>query len=286
VQSWQFALTKRWFGYLALAIAFAISCVLLGQWQLDRRAEAVAAIDRVARNYDARPLPLTDVLRTTTAFTDSQEWTPVILNGTYLSSAELLVRNRTLDVSGAVGFEVLTPLKLDDGRVFIIDRGWIPTGSQHDTPDSVPVAPVGEVRVIARLARGEPTLTGKSAPAGQIATINLPTISRLIGTPTYTGAYGLMASESPSAATRPVASSKPTPDEGPHLSYAVQWFVFALFGFLGLGYALRQEYRLINAEDPEERERAAQRNRRAEGREPSDSDVEDAIVDAYAEQSR
>jgi cytochrome oxidase assembly protein ShyY1 len=135
------------------------------------------------------------------------------------------------------------------------------------------------VTVVARLKASEPTLDNHGAPSGQIATIHLTDVARIVDRPTYTGAYGLLASESPPAPQRPIAITKPVPDEGPHLSYAVQWFAFALLGFVALGYLLRQEYRLLNSDDPEERARAAQRAARAALRR-SDSDVEDELVDA------
>jgi cytochrome oxidase assembly protein ShyY1 len=119
---------------------------------------------------------------------------------------------------------------------------------------------------------------GRSAPAGQIATIHLPDIAQRVGEPTYTGAYGVLATEDPAPATRPTAVEKPIPDEGPHLSYAFQWIVFALMGFFGLGWAIRQEYRIRNSDDPQERERALQRLRKAAAKPKSDGEVEDEIL--------
>ena len=104
-------------------------------------------------------------------------------------------------------------------------------------------------------------------------------VAAVVGGSVYTGAYGLLATETPAAADTPAPAIKPTPDEGPHLSYAVQWIVFALFGFFGLGYALRQEYRLINADDPEERARALIRREKAAKRKPTDAEIEDAILE-------
>ena len=78
---------------------------------------------------------------------------------------------------------------------------------------------------------------------------------------------------------RPTAALKPYPDEGPHLSYAFQWFVFALLGFIGLGFALRQEYRAVNADAPAERERAASRAARIARRERTDAEIEDELLE-------
>ena len=134
--------------------------------------------------------------------------------------------------------------------------------------------------MVARLKAGEPTLPGRTATGNQIATINLVDVAERLDTPVYTGAYGLLASEDPPAAQRPAAADRPIRDEGPHLSYALQWFVFALLAFLGLGWAARQEYRTVNIDDPAERERAKLRARREAARPRDDGEIEDAVLDA------
>jgi cytochrome oxidase assembly protein ShyY1 len=278
VSGWSFALSKRWFGYLALVVVFSIACCLFSWWQFNRRAEAREEIDRIDSNYSSEAVPIDEVLPDLDSFAVDQKWTPVTVTGTYLVDSQVLVRNRPLD--GNAGFEVLTPLQRADGTVFIIDRGWVAPGSKQDYPDSIPAAPTGEVTVEARLKAGEPTLPGRSAPEGQIATIQLDDLAQRIGEPTYTGAYGLMASETPAADIQPRAIPKPVRDEGPHLSYALQWIVFAILAFIGLGWALRQEYRVVNAEDPDEKIRAEERRKKDAARTRTDAEVEDALLDA------
>lgn len=277
MRGWRFALSKRWFGYLGLVIAFAIACTCLSLWQFARREEARTEIDRVDLNWESAPRPLAEVLPGLDSYDEDAKWTPVTLTGHYLVDEQLLARGRPLD--GNVGFEVLVPFQVDDGGIFIVDRGWVPVGNAQDEPDYVPAAPEGTVTVVARLKPGEPTIAGRSAPEGQVATINLPMIADLVGEPTYTGAYGLLDSEDPAPADRPTPVRKPIADEGPHLSYAFQWVVFGLMGFFGLGWAIRQEYRIRNADDPEERKRAEQRRRRAAAKPKSDSEIEDQILD-------
>jgi cytochrome oxidase assembly protein ShyY1 len=279
MNNWRFALTWHWARYLILAIVFALVCVGLCLWQLDRRNTALEELARIDNNYSADPVPLDRALPELDSFDLDQKWTPVTMTGTYLSADQLLVRNRPYN-SGP-GFEVLTPLLLADGSVFIVDRGGLPTGREQDSPDEIPAAPTGEVTVTARLKPGEPTLPGRSAPAGQIASIQLDDIADMLDEPVYTGAYGLMATEDPAPAERPQASTKPARDEGPHLSYAFQWLVFALFGFLGLGYGLRQEYRRINEDDPDEMERAEARRVKDAARKRTDAEIEDELVDSH-----
>lgn len=263
---------RRWGGYLALVIVFAIACGLLSWWQWTRRAEAVAEIERVAVNYDADPLPVADVLGSLDAWTEADEWLPVELSGRYLLDEQLLVRNRPYN--GASGFEVLVPFELDDGRVFVIDRGWVPVGSSVEAPDDVPAPPDGDVTVVARLKPGEPTLLGRSAPEGQLATIHLPSVAELVAADTYIGAYGLLASEDPAPASRPEPANRPEADEGPHLSYALQWIAFGLLSFAALIWAFRRERR-ISALPVDEQAAARAPKRRSE-----DSDYEDAALDS------
>lgn len=278
MNGWRFLLSRRWAGYLALTVLFAVVCVFLGNWQLARRAEAQAEIQRVDNNWSAEPVPLAEALPTLDSFDESQKWLPVVMEGEYLQEDELLVRTRPR--AGMPGFEVLTPLQLADGTVFIVNRGWLPTGSAQDAPDVVPSAPEGTVTVIARLKAGEPSLAGRSSSGNQISTIQLQEISERLGTENYTGAYGLMISESPEAIDpRPLAVIKPTRDEGPHLSYAFQWYVFAVMAFIGLGWAARQEFRAVNIDDPAERKRAAARATKQSLKTRSDADIEDEILD-------
>ena len=256
---------RRWGGYLALVIVFAIACGLLSWWQWSRRAEAVAEIDKIEANYDAPPLPLADLVPALDAEVDAAEWHPVVLTGEYLADAQLLVRNRPRD--SAAGFEVLVPLRLADGSVFVVDRGWVPAGETPEAPESVPEAPGGEVTVLVRLKPGEPEIPGRGAPEGQLATVRLPDVADLLDAPTYTGMYGLLISEDPVAAERPLAALRPVEDEGPHLSYALQWIAFGILAFVGLVWAVRRERKLAAGEViPVRRER--------------DAEIEDALLDA------
>lgn len=257
-------LTRRWLGYLAVAVVFAIACVCLAFWQLARRAEATERIQLVESNWEAPPMPLAEALPELDGFDPGLQWQPVELHGRYLTDEQLLARGRPFD--GNPGFEVLVPFQLDDGSIFIVDRGWVPVGNDQDSPDVVPAPPSGVVTVTARLKPSEPVLPGRSAPEGQVASIELPGIAELLDEPTYVGAYGLLVSESPAVADRPLATPRPEADEGPHLSYAFQWFLFAVLGFVGLGWAIRQELR-----DPAAPPRPKRR---------TDADIEDELVDA------
>jgi cytochrome oxidase assembly protein ShyY1 len=278
VNNWRFALSRRWFGYLAMAVVFAAICVGLSHWQVARLDETRTANQLISRNYNSTPAELSDELPTLTSYSPRQEWRQVTVTGRYLLDSQLLVRNRPLN--GQPGFEVLDPLLLPDGRVFVVDRGYVPTGNHQDSPDVIPEPRSGTVTVTVHLQAGEPNLAGRSGVKGQLATVHLPDVAKLVERPTYTRAYGLMISETPAAATIPAPQPQPELDEGLHISYAIQWILFGVMAFFGLGYAIRQEYRLRNADDPEERERAEDRAQRRLAKPRSDAEVEDEILEA------
>jgi len=233
---------RRWLGYVALVVVFSTVCGLLAWWQFARNDEAQERVRQVVDNWDAPPVALTEILPSAdSAFDPADTWTPVELVGEYAVEDQLLVRGRPRD--GRPGFEVLVPFVLaDGGGVLVVDRGWVPVGrTQAEVPDFVPPAPEGLVTVVARLKRGEPSVPGRSAPAGQVATIELPLIAETLGIEGIrTGAYGLLASEAPPVET-PALATRPEPDPGPHLSYAVQWILFAVFAAIALVWAVRNE---------------------------------------------
>lgn len=273
--------TRRWLAYLLVTILFAASCVGLGMWQFARREEARVEIERVQENYSSAPVPTDALLPDLATFAESDKWRTVRMTGTYLENQQFLVRSRPREQQA--GYEVLSPLKLSNGNIFIVDRGWLPAGNNADQAPQIPPPPTGVVTVTARLKASEPGIPGREYNNGQLATIELPLISRLLGQPTYTGAYGLLATESPMpTAPAPLAAIPPSPNEGNHLSYALQWLTFALLGFVGLGWAIRNEWRIHNAESPSEvarRERVlARRNRKTTSEQLEDEAIDEQLA--------
>ncbi|MFC9772931.1 MULTISPECIES: SURF1 family protein [unclassified Pseudarthrobacter] len=248
---YRFLFSSKWLGYLLLAAIFATACVFLGRWQMDRRAETLAEINRVVSNYSATPIPFAAARDQFSQLDPAKEWTQVQLQGTYDTDGQRIVRNRPLN--GQPGYEVVVPFKLATGETVVIDRGWLPIGNNNPgSPDSVPAPPSGQVTAVVRLKHGEPELQ-RGAPQGQLASIDLPTYAAQLGYPVLTGAYGQLASETPASADMPVAFPKPSTEEGTHLSYSLQWFAFGVLMFVGFGYAARQQARnaAIDAEEDE-----------------------------------
>lgn len=263
----------RWTVYVLIAIGFAVACAFLSHWQFERNESRSEQIALVKQNYDADPVPLDELIGDDGVLDPDDQWHPVILRGEYLADQQLLARNRPH--GGTSAFEVLVPFRDADGRVFIVDRGWVYPGD-GDAPDAVPAPPSGEVEVTVRLRPGEPLpASGRGAPEGQVPTINLPTIAGLVDADVITTAYGQLVSEEPAAESALGGFGSPTDDPGPHLSYAIQWILFALMGFIFIGYIIRTEI-VKHREDLEGAPSEPKRPRRRD----KDADVEDELLDA------
>ena len=228
---WRVATRPRMLGMLALFLAAAVACGLLGAWQLDRARERgeAAQTARQAQLVAAEPVPLDTVLAPQTAFPGDLVGRKVSVTGSYEAAGQLVVSGRARD--GVVGSLVLTPLRVGSGdgaAVLPVVRGWLPAGAAPDEPAAGPVSLVGYLQA------------GESAGSG-IAGATTDAISpaellHVWAGPIWTGYLVLASSDPPQAAGQagaPVPLGPPTPTQtGPNLQnllYALEWFVFGGF---------------------------------------------------------
>ena len=143
---------------------------------------------------------------TPTAFDVDQRWQVVALTGEFLADEEVLVRNRPFE--GSSGFEVITPFRLDDGTVFMVDRGWIAQNSQGRPSEATP-PPDRSGRGRPRASRpaksaspGAPRRASNSRPS---TSTNSPSAST---GPTYTGAYGVLVQSGADVDEPPLAAAR------------------------------------------------------------------------------
>lgn len=227
---------------VAVGLAVAVTCTLLGRWQWHRHVVRDALIATVEANWAAPAVPLASLVP---AVGDepaaADEWRSVDVTGHYLSDSAVLLRNRP--VNGTPAYHVLVPFQVDGGALLVVDRGWVPVGDDAQAADDVPAPPTGSVDLVARLRMPEAP-SDRSAPAGQVQAIAPGQVLAAGNVPSTSAAYRWYAglvSESPSPATALGTLASPSTDPGPHLSYAVQWWVFALGGLAAFGWMARRE---------------------------------------------
>jgi surfeit locus 1 family protein len=240
---YRFLLSPRWLAFHLLVIVGIVTMVNLGFWQLRRLEERKALNAAVTSRVDLPPAALDDVL-VPGADQAALEWRPVTVTGTYLADEQLTVVNRSQN--GLAGEIVVTPLQLPDGRILLVSRGFVPL----DTP--IAAAPGGEVEVTGRLKPSQRRSTGGlSDPAtGDLSEAQRVDIDRLAPqlpgepVPMY---VELTSSDPPETEPYPQPLTLPELTDGPHLSYAVQWFIFAAAVVVGWVLAVRHSVRTRQA---------------------------------------
>lgn len=270
-----------------VAVVVAAGCVVAGVWQWNRHTDRGAAIALVEANYGAAPVPLEELVGSE-PLAPGDVWRPVTVEGRYLGEPVLL-RNRP--VGGVPGFHVLAPLVLTSGplagSVLVVDRGWVPTGDDGSDAADVPSAPGGSVSLVVRLRADEPD-SRRDAPPGQVQAIAVDQVREAwvsatgrpeVWTGPDLGAYGALESEDGAAAAGLGRLPKPSTDPGPHLSYAFQWWVFALGALVGAGVLLTRDAR-EQRRPPDDVSAGLTEVRARRRRRPTAEEEEDALLDA------
>ncbi len=228
---------------LVVAAGVAATCVRLGFWQLDRLQQRKNHNSVVSARLASPPRSLTALLKAGIPPQDLA-YLRVETTGTYDPDHEVTLYGRPLE--GRPGDHVLTPLVMDDGTAVIVDRGWVPTG---DAPQAAMASPPsGPVSVQGFLIEAEASTQPKEGdpPADTIARLDLTLIQQ--GVPYALAPVALRLTEQapPQSSGLPVPATEPQPDEadeGPHLSYAIQWFSFAAIAVIGYVVLERRERR-------------------------------------------
>jgi len=233
----RFVFTKRWIGLLVFALVVAATCVRLGIWQLHRLEQRRAFNAQVERGLAAEPVPLANL-----SGQADDAYRRVVVTGTYDVEHEVLWYGRALD--GNPGSEVLTPLvETGGGSAVLVDRGWVPAAL--DTPPVAQAAPPeGEATVTGFLVPAAGAEVIDSAASGRSLTIRHADPGALRGwVPYELFPLAIQLQEQRPTQLGDLPSVVPPPEltEGPHLSYAVQWFTFATIALVGYVVLVRRE---------------------------------------------
>jgi surfeit locus 1 family protein len=228
---------------------FTVPAVLLmlglGVWQLYRLQwkEALIAerIERTTAAAIALPGPDVDV--------SNLEYRHVVATGEFLHDQETFLGARSLN--GNAGYHLVTPLKLDDGRVLLIDRGWIPL--ERKSPDKRALGEVpGQVTVdgVIRLKGTQNWLVPDNRPdLNFFFWADLAGIAQLKGLSNVETRYFVEAGPAKNPGGFPIGGQTRIDLPNDHLQYAITWFCLAVA--LAVIYVLyhRQQPGALDAKD-------------------------------------
>ena len=211
---------------LITAVLVAAVCVRLGIWQVDRLAQRRQQNAALAERLALPPLELV----TARLPLDSVRQRRVVARGVYDYARERVWPGRSFE--GTPGVALVTPLRLTDGTAVLVDRGWAPSPDAFHVdhalfrePDSVAVQGIAF-----------------TAPRGR-------------GDVDPTGFAPFVIQDQSPEPPRGLPRRWPSPalENGPHLSYAIQWFSFALIALVGTAALLRRSLPASRSPRPAER---------------------------------
>ena len=218
-------------GFLLVAVV----CVRLGFWQTDRLRDRRAA-NSVARAARSQPIVTLEENRWDTILTNRR----VRVRGRYDHSHDLVLRGR--QYRGVPGVEIVSPLlPLGTNTAVLVNRGFVPA------PDAFTVASdsFAEPGLVTVEGIALPIDSGHGAPVahGQLTTWARLDRAALKGQLPYP-VYPLYLRQTPDSAlpSFPRRLEAAALDDGPHLTYAIQWFSFAVIALVFAGViAMRRE---------------------------------------------
>jgi surfeit locus 1 family protein len=220
---------------MTLLLLAAVGFARLGVWQLDRLQQRRATNRQVATARAAPPARLPPIPAPLEALAERR----LVARGQYDHTRELVIRGAVLQ--GVPGVRVVTPLLLSvSGPAILVDRGFMPA------PDAVTVDLRGSEepgeQVVRGIALPVPTGAGEPVSRGSHTTwrrLDLAALRQRLPYPVLP----IYLRQDPDSSLSRFPRREPLPplDDGPHMSYAIQWFLFAglaaAFAFLVVGRA-------------------------------------------------
>jgi surfeit locus 1 family protein len=232
-------MSRRTIVFCIFALAAAAVFARLGLWQLARLHEKVRRNASIA----AQQLQPATPLATVPPDTAGAHYRKTTVSGRFDYDQEVVLGARTHQ--GSPGVDLVTPLRIaGSDSAILVNRGWVysPDGvsvdrarwRERDTatitgyievyaPDAGVTNVAREPRLVRRLSRSDlsPRIPYPLAP------------------------YYVVATGDSADGAHPARRELPALDEGPHLSYALQWFSFAAIALGGAGLMYFRERRTL-----------------------------------------
>ena len=226
--------SRRWWWSTVLVLLAILVMIRLGFWQLERGARRKAHNEYVSIQLDADPLPLGSLDMRGLDF-EHLAFRAVTVRGKYDHTQQVILLGQMF--RGQPGVNLITPLVLPaSDQAVLVNRGWIPYDatapsnlSQFDEP--------GLHLVSGRIRLSRPGKINASAPQSVRLEWYRMDIEAMQAQTTY-NLLPVYLQQQPEAYVGNEFLQRVPLDielsDGPHLGYAIQWFLFV--PLLGGGY--------------------------------------------------
>ena len=248
--------SRKWLLPTLVMIGGIVFLVQLGRWQLDRMEWRRELNATVMARWNAEPIDLSDGQIDDAA---ALEYRRVLAQGRFDYDHQIIWNNQSFN--GQPGVGLVTPLLLDDGTAILVDRGWIPyqdaeLAARGEYDEAVAASIIGRAHD-SQTAQGD--VPPPAEPQAEWFRIDVEAIQPqmpyellpffLVQLPEAGRAFDALPGRD-AAALNPVYDLR---DPSMHLSYALQWFTFALiFGFGYVQLVRLQERRAVRKADEAE----------------------------------
>ena len=242
-----------------VAVLFFVLFVALGTWQVERRAWKLDLIARVEQRVHAPPAAAPGPAQWPNVTAATDEYRHVTVSGIFLDDAQTLVQAVT-DLGA--GYWVLTPLRLADGSVVLVNRGFVAADDRERVQPGAVGAPAvtttlpGATKVTGLLRMTEPRggfLRHNDPGANRWYSRDVQAIAASHGltrvAPFFIDAEGTSkGAVPPTLATNgpgvvPVAGLTVVAFHNSHLVYAITWYTLALMVAAAIWLVIRSETR-------------------------------------------
>jgi len=214
---------------LILTLLLVFGCIHLGDWQFAKASLKQQLQANMDQRLKMQPVEMPSDLSNP----ESLRYLRVMIRGEYLAHSQRYLDNQVYQ--DKAGYHVLTPFRIkQSGQVILVNRGWMMKDFNQQTPVQS-VVPEGE-QIIQGYLWLPPNKTYRLGNASEdrsssvIEVLQIAAISKQVGLPLLSVMLRLQTSDEASR----LVVDWPRPDDriATHLSYAYQWYGFAVSALL------------------------------------------------------
>ena len=237
-------LSPRMIALHVVTVVLVATMLSLANWQWNRHVDRREFNDQVRARATQEIRPLEAVLAEHPEPEDAQ-WYTVTATGTFMSTTFQLVN---VSQNGAAGYDVVTPLTLHDGRIVVVNRGFLPLAEPMPRNAAGTEATiVGRIRVSDSKQFGEIDNSQQNNLV-EIQRIDLDILDEVIDGDVLAVSIDALESK-PTDDPRLAPVAEPTLASGPHLSYTVQWILFSICALAAWALLVRRAIRQPSSSD-------------------------------------
>jgi surfeit locus 1 family protein len=217
-----------------LTVLAAAVCIRLGVWQLDRltqrRAQNAIVLARGT-------MPVVSVSTLKSVDTTESHWRRVHVRGVADYAAEVV--HATRSQAGSPGVHLLTPVRPLDGAwgdtAVLVLRGFVysPDGRTFDRDQAQESDTLDLDALVLAFPAHKPGTVQMQTATRAVRLLDRDTIAALTGRPLAPFLLLALGDTAMYDIAKAARVPPPSPSEGPHQSYAMQWFGFALVFLVG-----------------------------------------------------